>query len=155
MVFIDPTVSRHLGRCAGGQRKIAATSSSADGHQAEPGPGAALLALEQPGLDEHLEVVRHRGLGQPDEGGEVADAGLAGLRGADRAEQLQAHRVGHGLEQGRAGLGRLAASAHRRRRCRSRPARRDGERVVDGMRWILPNIDERRCLVVDCAATHR
>ena len=37
--------------------------------QAEPRPGAALLALEQPGLDEHLEVVRHRRLRRARRGG--------------------------------------------------------------------------------------
>ena len=68
-------------------------------------PHAALLAVEQPGRVQHLEVVADRGLGQVEGVVEVADAGLAGGTGGDQADQPQPHRVGQRLQQGRDLLG--------------------------------------------------
>src|SRR5690625_1145663 len=48
-------------------------------------PHAALLALEEPGTDEHLEMVRHRRLAQAEGFGQVARTRFAALvRGDDR-----------------------------------------------------------------------
>ena len=54
---------------------------------AEVGPTAALLALDQAGLEEHLQVVADGWLTEAERLGQVADAGLvAGLR-LDQAQQ--------------------------------------------------------------------
>jgi hypothetical protein len=40
-------------------------------------PASALLALDQPCLEQHLEVVAHRRLAEPERPGQVTHAGLA------------------------------------------------------------------------------
>ena len=50
------------------------------GEHAEVGPASALLSLDQAGVEQHLQVVADRRLGQAERLGQVADAGLvAGL----------------------------------------------------------------------------
>ena len=51
------------------------------GYDAEVGPAAALLALDEAGFEQHLQVVADRRLGQLERFGQVADAGLAGRAG--------------------------------------------------------------------------
>jgi arsenite methyltransferase len=77
------------------------------------GPDAALVAGEDPGVDEDFEVVGNGGLGQAEGFGEVADAGFAVFMGADHRDQSEPRRVGQGFEQpgelvGLAGGDRLA-----------------------------------------------
>ena len=69
------------------------------GDEGEVGPHAALVAGQQAGVDEHLQVVRHGGLGQAERFGEVADAGLAAVVGGDHRQQPQPGRVGDRLQR--------------------------------------------------------
>ena len=85
------------------------------GHRVAPDPvvdpHAALAAVEQADLVQHLEVVADRRLGELEGVVEVAHAGLAvAVRGHQR-EQPQPHRVGERLEQRRDPLGPLGATA--------------------------------------------
>jgi protein-tyrosine-phosphatase len=54
------------------------------GAQRVIGPHAALVAGQDPGVDQDLKVVGDGGLGQPERVGEFADAGLAALVGGRR-----------------------------------------------------------------------
>ena len=54
---------------------------------AEVGPAPALLALYEPCLCEHLEVVTDGWLAQPERLGQVADAGLVSGLGLDQAQK--------------------------------------------------------------------
>ena len=64
-------------------------------------PGAAPLAVDQPGGAQHLQVVGDGRRGQVEGGGQVAHAGLATGMRADHRQQAQPYRVGDGLEQHR------------------------------------------------------
>lgn len=57
------------------------------GDQGVVGPDAALVAGEDSGLDEDLEVVGDGRLGQAERLGQVADAGLAAFTCADQGDQ--------------------------------------------------------------------
>src|SRR5579859_2196054 len=63
-------------------------------------PDPALVALEQAGVVQHLEVMADRRLGQVERAGQVADAGLAPGVARDQRHQAQPHRVGKRLQQG-------------------------------------------------------
>ena len=66
---------------------------------AEERPAAALLALDEPGLEEHLQVVAHCRLRESERLGEMAHARLAaGLR-ADEAEQSEPGRIRYGFQR--------------------------------------------------------
>ena len=99
-------------------------------HRLGPGlvvdPHAALLAVQQPGLVQHLEVVADRGLGEVEGRQQVAHAGLAALVGQHQRHQPQAHRVGERLEQRHDLGGLLGASSARGPAGCSRPADRRG-----------------------------
>ena len=77
-------------------------------HQGVVGPDPALVPGQDARVDEHLQVMRDRRLGQPERLGQLADAGLTALVRGDHRDQPQPGRVGQGLEQrGQAvGLGR-------------------------------------------------
>src|SRR5260370_1097412 len=68
-------------------------------------PGAAPLAGDDPGFPQHLQVVADGGLGEVERGGQVADAHLAALMGADQGEQPQPDRVAERLEHLREACG--------------------------------------------------
>ena len=100
----------------------AARSASAPGVHPVVDPDAALLAVEQAGLVQHLEVVADRRLRQVERVLQVADAGLAvGVRG-DQGQQPQPDRVGERLEQRRDPLGLVGVE----RLAGQRRAARDG-----------------------------
>src|SRR5699024_10007691 len=62
------------------------------------GPAPALLAGDEPGLDEQLHVVGDGGLGEPDGLGEVADAHLAVAAAGDHRHELDPGGVAERLE---------------------------------------------------------
>jgi arsenate reductase (thioredoxin) len=70
------------------------------GPDAEVGPVAALLAFDEAGLEEDLEVMANGRLGEPKWSGEVADARFAVRLRLDEAEQAKASWLGEDLEQG-------------------------------------------------------
>lgn len=69
------------------------------------GPLAALLAGEDAGFDEDLEVVGDGGLGEADGLDEVADACLLIVVGSDEGDEPQPGRVGDGFERPGEGVG--------------------------------------------------
>jgi hypothetical protein len=73
--------------------------------EAVVGPLAALLAGEDAGIDEHLQVVGDSGLGQADRLDEVANAGLLIIVSGDQGDQPEPGRVGDGFERGGEGVG--------------------------------------------------
>jgi hypothetical protein len=68
------------------------------GNDAEPGPASVLATLEQAGIDELREMVRHRRLRLPHRPDEVARAHLAISRRRDHREQTEPCRIGERLE---------------------------------------------------------
>jgi len=84
-------------------------------------PDAALVAIQQPGIVQDLQVVADRRLGQVERLVEVTDAGLAaGMRG-HQGHQPQPHRVGERLQQRGDLLGlRLGQRLNRQRRAAGR-----------------------------------
>ena len=64
-------------------------------------PAAALLALDEPGLEEHLQVVADGRLAQAERLRQVADARLALRLRLDQAEQAEPRRVGDGAQRRR------------------------------------------------------
>ena len=70
-------------------------------HDAEVRPRASLLALDEAGLEQHLQMVAHGGLAQSQRLGQIAHAGLAVGLSLDEAEQAKAGRIGENLEGGR------------------------------------------------------
>ena len=66
---------------------------------AEVGPASALLALDESGVEQHLEVVADGRLRQPERLGEVADARLALGLGLDEAEDAEPCGVGEHPER--------------------------------------------------------
>ena len=108
-------------------------------------PDAALLAVEQAGLVQHLEVVADRRLGQVEGVVEVADARLAAVVGGDQREQPQPDRVGERLEQRRdraRPAPRVSGSRDQRRAAGDRLDRRQRRETS-----TCVNIDRHRCLV--------
>ena len=74
------------------------------GDEGVVGPDAALVPGEDPGLDEDLEMMRDRRLGEAERLRQVADARLAALVRGDHRDQPQPGRVGQRLERaGQAG----------------------------------------------------
>src|SRR5450631_2214328 len=61
-------------------------------------PLAALIAGDEPGIDELLHVVRDRGLGQPDGVGQVTNARFAVVVRGDEREQAHPRWIAEGLE---------------------------------------------------------
>ena len=112
-----PTSSAAARRRAQASRSDAAEQrrqvASALGVDAVEDPDAALLAVEQAGLVQHLEVVADGRLGEVEGVVEVADAGLAVRVRGDQREQPQPDRVGERLEQRRDPLGLARRSAAR------------------------------------------
>jgi hypothetical protein len=69
------------------------------GHDAEVGPAAALLALDEAGVAEDAEMVRDGRLAQAEWFGQVADACFAVRLCLDQAQQPQPRGVGDHLER--------------------------------------------------------
>lgn len=67
-------------------------------HDAVVRPLTALLAGDQPDVDELLEMVRDGRLREPDRAGELADAGFPRRVCRDEGKQPYPSRVGEGLE---------------------------------------------------------
>jgi hypothetical protein len=57
------------------------------------------VTVQQPRVDQHLQMVGHRRLGQPQRFGEVTDARLPAVVGGDQRQQPQPGRVGDGLQR--------------------------------------------------------
>jgi len=99
------TVMRGL-RVSGGDGDGGELDRAEDGGQLGQGgryqpvddPGAASLALQQPGLAQDLEVVGDRRLGQVERRRQVAHARLTAPVAGHHAEQPQPHRVPQRLE---------------------------------------------------------
>ena len=124
----DQLGDRRAGAMGGGHAGDAAEQGAEVGQRlgADPvvDPDAALAAVEQADLVEHLEVVADRRLGEVEGVVEVAHAGLAvGVRG-DQGQQPQPHRVGERLEQRRDPLGLRRRSAAPWSAASSRPPSR-------------------------------
>ena len=112
------------------------------------GPFAALVAGEDPGVDQNLEVMGDGRLGQAERFGEVTDAGLAVFKHGDHGDQLQPGGVGQGLEQ----PGELGSLAGGNRLAQQRCAARIGQREgwpgpsdsggghLTSMHWILTGV---------------
>ena len=75
----------------------AAKASKAPGQPAV-GPLASLLAGQYAGVDQDLEVVRHRELGQTNRVGQLAHAGLGVRMGSDERDQPEPRRISQRLE---------------------------------------------------------
>ena len=63
------------------------------------GPPAALLTGNEAGVDELLEVMRHRRLRKPDRFDEIANARLGAVMGGDERQQPNTGRVTESLER--------------------------------------------------------
>lgn len=87
------------------------------GHDPEERPAPTLLTFDEPCFEQHLQVVAHRRLPEPEWLGEVADAGLAVRLGLEEADDAETRWVGESLERGgqRGGLGRLERAREERR----------------------------------------
>ena len=84
--------------------------------EGEERPAAPLLALDEPGVDELLHVMRDGRLREPERLGEVADAdGLAGVR-REQVHDPHARRVAEGAEELRSRAGLVVAERGRRER---------------------------------------
>ena len=83
-----PLVQFGLARCERVPEQIQAVRL-----EAEERPATALLTRQQTGVGEHLEVMAHGRLGQPERLREVAHAGFARRR--DEAEQAEPGGIGH------------------------------------------------------------
>jgi len=83
-------------------------------YDAVVGPAAALLAGDEPGVDELFEVVGDRGLGQADRVGQVADAGFAVGVCGDQGQQSDPGRVTECLEDVGEPFGRRRGRGRRR-----------------------------------------
>src|SRR5690349_18205169 len=68
------------------------------GDQCVEGPLAALVPGEDPGVDEDLQMVRDRRLGQAKRAGQITDTRLAALVCGDHRHQPQPGGLGQGLE---------------------------------------------------------
>ena len=102
------SVRRLLGvRSAGRCREDVGENVERAGHQGVVRPRAPLRAGQEPGVDEHLEVVRHGRLGQVERFVQVAHAGFAALVGGDHREQAKSGRLADRLEAHRQELGVL------------------------------------------------
>ena len=145
LVIASPrTRSDHCATCRAARRSIACgqalrrnqrAAELLQPFQAEPvvDPGRAALALQQTRVGEHLEVVAHRRLAQPERLGQIAHARLAaGLRG-EEAQQAQPAGIAQGSEQ----RGQL------RRFGRFEPAGQDGS--ATGSRGLV----ESACINID------
>jgi hypothetical protein len=77
---------------------MAARAWSAAGAQCVPGPHPALVAAEDPGVDQDLQVVGDGRLGQAERLGQLAHARLAALVRGDHRDQPQPGRIGQRLE---------------------------------------------------------
>ena len=94
--------------------------ASGSGSDAEVGPASALLAVNEARVEQDFEVVADGRLGEPERGGEVADAGFAVRLGLNQAEQPEPSWLGEHLEQRREALrvglarSRLPGAAHTR-----------------------------------------
>ncbi len=100
------------------------------GHDAVVGPAAAALALDEAGVEEHLEVVADGRLAEAERLGEVADAGLAVGLGLDQAQQPQPRGVGDRLQRLRELVGFLLVE----RPLQERRAGRGGDRRDESSR---------------------
>ena len=87
------------------------------GAQGVIGPYPALVAGEDTGVHQDLEVVGDGGLGQAEGFGQVADAGFAAVVGGDHGDQAEPGGVGQGFERPRqvGGLTRGERLPHQRR----------------------------------------
>jgi len=126
-IDIAATALRALACSGDGRSRVRAADESAEAGQLfGPGPvvdpDAALLAVQQPGLVQDLQVMADRRLGQVERVVEVADAGLAAGVGGHQGHQPQPYRLGERLQQ-RGNLlglglgqrpGRQRRAAHRR-----------------------------------------
>ena len=107
---------------------------------AEVGPAAALLALDQAGLQQHLQVVADGRLAEAERLGQVADAGLAAGLGLDQAQQPQPRRVGDHLQR----RGELLRVVCRRAAPAGAAGRRRRSSRSCCTQTILTAIDDRR-----------
>jgi hypothetical protein len=112
------------------------------GAQCVVGPDAALVAGEDPGIDEHLEMVGDGGLGQAEGFGQLADAGLAALVSGDDGDQAEPGGVGKGFE----GAGEVGGLVSGYRLAQQRRAAVLGERerepaLSGGRSGHLPSMD--------------
>ena len=93
----EPGPTRPRSRCRAADERAEA------GQRVEPGTvidrDAALVAVQQPGLVQDLQVMADRGLGQVERLVEVTDARLAAGMGGHRGHQPQPNRVGECLQQ--------------------------------------------------------
>ena len=103
----------------------AASFSTASGLQREVGPLAALLALEQPGVDELLQVVRDGRLRQSERLDQVADADRLRAVG-EHVHDPHPSRIAERLEH----LRRRSRLIVRQDRSRQRPTTRNRLRVL-------------------------
>ncbi len=96
------------------------------GNEGVVGPDTALVAGENPGVHEDLEVVGDGGLGQAQGLGQVADAGFASFMRGDHGDQPQPGGVGERFEEpgevgGLAGADRFAQQRCTAGVCQGRP----------------------------------
>ena len=80
--------------------------------QGEVGPDSALLAGEQAGVEQHLEVVGHHGSGQAQGLSQVAHPRFLTLVRSDERQQRQPSRIGRRLE----GAGEVGLSIRKKGR---------------------------------------
>src|SRR5512132_2512195 len=119
------------------------------------GPGAALLAVQQPGLDELLEVVADGGLAQAQGPGELAHAHRLGT-GGEPVEDLDPVGVGQGPEQPHGRLDLVVGEARRPQRSAAGRAGRRGV-AVSACIARLPESSAYRLLAltaVDASSCH-
>jgi hypothetical protein len=86
------------GRLAGRGRQHGGHPLQRGRHEAVVDPGPAPLAVDEPGLAQHFQVVADGGLGQVERAGEVAHADLTPGPGADQGHQPEPDRVAERLE---------------------------------------------------------
>lgn len=80
-------------------------------------PRTALFTVQQAGINQDLEVVRHRGLAQVKRLGEVANTGLPGAGALDDGKQPQPVGIGQGFEHQGLALGIRCTEGRLVRRC--------------------------------------
>ena len=113
---------------------------------AEVGPASALLAFDEAGVEQDLEVMADGRLREPERNSEVADTGFAVWLRLDEAEQPQAGRLGEHLEQSREALRVGLADLVREERG---AVRGDGGKRLH----IRNDIDSGRCGWQRCRST--
>jgi hypothetical protein len=108
-----------LGRLGAGSEDAGQGVQGAGGERVV-GPHAALVPGEDACVDEHLEVVRDRRLGQPERLGQLAHARFTVLVRGDHRDQPEPGRIGQRLEQ----LGQVRRLVRRNRLFQQRSAGR-------------------------------